>query len=294
MDYVKKKRFDVIRIKSLISVHYFEYYKDFKFAGEYHDFWEFLYVDKGEVNVQADFVWHSLKQGEIIFHKPNEFHNVQANGVTAPNLVVVGFDSSSKAMSWFSNKIFKVSSTTRKFIADIVFEAKQAFSSSQNDPYLKYLTRRKRAIFGSEQMVYLNLEQLLISLRREQPPVSAKLPGIMKQSAETNLFEKILHFFETNLDSQITLTDLCKIFPVGQSTIKKLFYEKAQCGVIEYHRKLRINEAKRLIREKNMNFTVISEELDFSSLHYFSRCFKKITGMSPSEYARSLKSITEI
>ena len=38
MDYVKKKRFDVIRIKSLISVHYFEYYKDFKFAGEYHDF----------------------------------------------------------------------------------------------------------------------------------------------------------------------------------------------------------------------------------------------------------------
>jgi len=116
----------------------------------------------------------------------------------------------------------------------------------------------------------------------------------MKQSAETNLFEKILHFFETNLDSQITLTDLCKIFPVGQSTIKKLFYEKAQCGVIEYHRKLRINEAKRLIREKNMNFTVISEELDFSSLHYFSRCFKKITGMSPSEYARSVKSITEI
>jgi YesN/AraC family two-component response regulator len=49
---------------------------------------------------------------------------------------------------------------------------------------------------------------------------------------------------------------------------------------------LKIKEAKRLIREGQMNFTEISEFLGFSSIHYFSKLFKKPTGKSPSEYAK--------
>lgn len=46
---------------------------------------------KGEVEVMADDTGYCLKQGEMIFHKPGEFHNVFANGLVAPNLVVVAF-----------------------------------------------------------------------------------------------------------------------------------------------------------------------------------------------------------
>ena len=38
---------ELIQIKTLYSVHYFEYMSDFSFGGESHDFWEFIYVDKG-------------------------------------------------------------------------------------------------------------------------------------------------------------------------------------------------------------------------------------------------------
>ena len=75
---------DLFHIEELFSLHYFEYMSTFSFPGESHDFWEFLCVDKGEVTVTAGEKKLTLQQGQIIFHEPNEFHNVQANGKIAP------------------------------------------------------------------------------------------------------------------------------------------------------------------------------------------------------------------
>ncbi|MEG2232251.1 MAG: AraC family transcriptional regulator, partial [Lachnospiraceae bacterium] len=45
--------------------------------------------------------------------------------------------------------------------------------------------------------------------------------------------------------------------------------------------------------EQHMNFTQISDFLGYNSIHYFSRQFKKTTGMTPSEYASSIKLLAE-
>ena len=74
MTYVKTKLQHSIDIDAIITLHYFEYMKNFEFKGESHNFWEFLYVDKGTVAVRADDTWTTLYTGDIIFHQPNEFH----------------------------------------------------------------------------------------------------------------------------------------------------------------------------------------------------------------------------
>ena len=53
MTYVKTQLKREITIPAIITIHYFEYMKDFAFKGESHDFWEFLYVDKGNILVRA-------------------------------------------------------------------------------------------------------------------------------------------------------------------------------------------------------------------------------------------------
>ena len=40
---------DEIKIKDIVTVHYFEYSKNYKFPGESHNFWEAVYVDRGQV-----------------------------------------------------------------------------------------------------------------------------------------------------------------------------------------------------------------------------------------------------
>ena len=77
MTYIKTKLKHSIDIDAIITLHYFEYMKNFEFKGESHNFWEFLYVDKGTVAVRADDTWTTLKTGDIIFHQPNEFHAIK-------------------------------------------------------------------------------------------------------------------------------------------------------------------------------------------------------------------------
>lgn len=54
MTYIETKLKREIVIDSIITIHYFEYMRDFVFRGESHDFWEFMYVDKGSVIVQGE------------------------------------------------------------------------------------------------------------------------------------------------------------------------------------------------------------------------------------------------
>jgi hypothetical protein len=94
-----------IHVRKLYSVHYFQYMSDFSFPGESHNFWEFIYVDSGTVNVTAGRRHLTLNRGNILFHKPNEFHSVHANGVVSPSLVVVSFTCHSSCMSAFKGQL---------------------------------------------------------------------------------------------------------------------------------------------------------------------------------------------
>ena len=62
---------------------------------------------------------------------------------------------------------------------------------------------------------------------------------------------------------------------------------------MEFFSSLKIERAKQLIREDSRNITEIAEALSYSSVYYFSRAFKKSTGMTPTEYAASVKAMYE-
>jgi len=285
----------VINIEHLVTVHYFEYSKNYIFEGERHDFWEFLYVDKGEVQVMADERKFILQQGEMIFHKPNEWHTVYANGKVAPNLVVIAFDCKSEAMSHFENKVITLENNFKNYLGDIVKEAKNAYSSNLAIPGLKQYKRRKNSKFGSEQLIKLYLELLLIELIRNENNlhiITRTSPHIREyvQEEKVNI---IINLLKDNIHESLTLNDISKETLLSKSSLQKLFKENMNMSIMEYFKQLKIKEAKVLIRENNHNFTEISEILGYNSIHYFSRIFKNETGMTLSEYDNSVKSLIE-
>lgn len=289
---------DTLSIHEIYSIHYFEYMCDFSFPGESHDFWEFLCVDKGEVNVLAGEKFHALKKGDIIFHKPNEFHDVNSNGLIAPNLVVMSFSCTSPVMSFFEEKVLQISEPERLLLAQIIQEAKYVFAGRMDDPYQEELILSESPRFAGEQLIRLYLEQLLIQLVRRymvrpDQPLNPNIVKSIKQKADGELFSQVQEYMEAHICETLTIEQLCRSNSIGRSQLQKLFRTRTGYGAIEYFSRMKVDLAKQMIRENHYNFTQIADALGFSSIHYFSRQFKRITGMTPSEYASSIKALSD-
>ena len=290
-EYTGTRLNDEIKISRLYTVHYFEYSKRFSFTGESHDFWELVYADKGDVTVFADDKSFVLEQGNVIFHKPNEWHNVRANGVDAANITIITFASPSKAMSFFENKILAVGQKQKELLSIIVSEYTNAVKTPLNDPYTTHLERRSDAAVASEQLIKLFLCEFLILFLRNDPSGRQRtVRSIHSSDATLNL---LINYMEQNITKTVTLKELMEYSGTNRTAIENIFRENLGRGAVEYFLILKIELAKKYLREDNYNITQISEILGYSSIHYFSRQFKKITGMTPTEYLLSIKAMMD-
>ncbi len=287
-------------IEKLYTIHYFEYMNDFSFQGESHNFWEFLYVDKGAVEITAGSFSHRLEKGDIVFHQPNEFHKVTADGKIAPNLIVVSFECKSPHMDFFKHKILRLDETERSILGIIISEARETFDGRLDDPYQEEMHLKPSTPFGALQMIRIALERFLVHIiRRYHTPYTAarsnstKFLKTTKQKGDQGIFLRVTDYLSSHLDEKLTIEKICKDNLIGRSQLQKIFQEQSGLGIIEYFSHMKIEAAKQMMRTDHLNFTQISEKLGYSSIHYFSRQFKKITGMTPSEYISSIKALSD-
>ena len=282
-------------VSDIYTIHYYEYRNDFHFDGERHDFWEFQCVDKGAAEVITDNGTYTLTRSQVIFHRPNEFHTLKANGKTAPNIIVISFACDSPCMKFFENKILEFSDTERSILGRIIAEARNCLASPLDNPYLEKMVKKSTVPFGSQKLLTLYLEELLIHMIRRYTiahySASAGIYDSCQTSSET--CRNIIHYLGEHVRQSLTIEDISKDNMIGRSQLQKLFREEYQCGVIEFFSRMKIDFAKQLIRENDMNFTQISDFLGYSSIHYFSRQFKKLSDMTPTEYATSIKALSE-
>jgi len=277
-----------ISIRNLITLYYFEHGKDFVFHGEKHNFWEMLYVDRGEVEVQAGDNIHVLRQGAAIFHKPNEFHKFRAARGIAPNVIVMTFDCHSPAMRRFEEQVLLLEDEERNWLARILSEGRHAFEF----PFRHPLRRRQEAAEGCEQLLRNYLEILLLRLLRKLGPTSRAGYALSSAAQERSgelLVRRISRYLDDHLQDKPSVPGIAQMFFLSVPRLQRLFRKHARCSIKSYIVQQQILQAKSYIREETCNYTEIAALLGFSSVHYFSRMFKKTVGMSPTEYARSVK-----
>lgn len=281
---------DEINIESLITLHYFEHAKNYVFEGERHDFWELVYVDKGKLEVVSDNDGYELQQGQMIFHQPDEFHNLYANGTVAPNVVIFTFVCHSPAMAFFKKRITYATPRQRDLLAQIVKEGRQAFSGPLGDPYTTQMPRAEQQPFGCEQLIRLTLEALLIDIIRSDTPVQQrpKSSSSIKHRSDCDLVARVVHYMEDNLYGSISFSHICQFSAQSATNLKTIFKAVTGKGVMEYYRSLKIEQAKVMLREGQGNITQIADRLGYSSVQYFSRHFNQATGMTPREYTLSV------
>jgi len=278
--YVKVPLKNIFNIPRVVSIHCYDLAPDYRYRGEVHDFWEIYFVDRGECTIIVGDEYRPAKQGDMIFIPPNIFHNVECDGVHSASLFIITFDCRSSAMKYFSCKTVRLPRELAPIMKRLIDESVANFTVSHYP-----LEPLPDAPIGGLQLVRIYLEELLICLlRHEQKSERSGAYIASKGDMDGRLVSEIRTYLEANVRSRVTVEDIVERFHFGKSHLYDIFKEAYGESIMGYHSRLKIEEAKRLLREERLAVGEIAEMLSYESPEYFSRAFKKATGISPRAF----------
>lgn len=289
MKFVLKKFDTPVVVTRLANVHYFDFTGNYHTFSDKHDFCELVYADNGWLDITSDRYNGRLSQRQMILHLAGDSHSLSCDRSIAPEVIIIGFECDCPRLREFSERPTTLSGELQKLLAEIIRESVTVFAPPYNIPNTAEMKLRENYPYGAFQMIKNLLEEFLIRLIRSSDKQTDALLQRPK-SDDKNFIEAIKQYIEENLSSHITVSELCLLFNTNRTTLHNSFRLATGETPVTYINRRKIRLAKQLIREQNMNFTQISEELGFSSVHYFTRIFIQYEKLTPSQYAQMIKS----
>ncbi len=259
-----------LQVSRLHTFFYQERERGFLFPGEAHSMLELNYVDQGSMHSVADGKDLLLEQGDMVLYAPNQWHMQYADVDIAPRFVTFSFDVSGCDMSPLFNRIIKPPQQAVNLLQMMLREWEHT------DQY-------------STDMVISMLTQLLLLLQRSNEDSAGKLTASNTLHSENTIIRRAQQYIVEHIREKLTVPSVAKMVDVSPSYLTALFHKNLQISPGEYIRRIKLQESKQMIRENDMNFTEIAAQLQYSTVHHFSRQFKEKFGITPSEYAKSVR-----
>lgn len=276
---------DLISIDSIVTVYYL-HLTGGSTDGDRHNFWEFQYVDRGNFQIMLDGKRFDADCGQFILYPPDAVHSGTGEKYDA-RIGIVSFESSSPALDTIHSKIITLTKMQKELLSDIITNGVDIFVPAPPESGFVGLVPKSGTSSSRLQKLKHQLEMFLSDIYFSSEE-NCRTEGANKENYRKSQFLEIEDYMKDNIDTNLSLEDLSEKFSISVSKLKSIFKVECDQSPIAYFTSLKIKEAKRLIKQSTLNFTQISESLGFSSVHYFSKLFKEKTGLTPSEYAKSI------
>ena len=260
-----------LRVESIYTFFYHEKEQGFLFPGEAHPMLELTYVDQGALHSVVNGQDLLLKQGDLVVYGPDQWHMQYADIGVAPRYVTISFDLSGADPTPLLNRKFTAPQNVVQVLQNMLREQERM------DPY-------------SNDIILAQLKLLLLLLLRETAsPRGGKLQASNAIHAENEIIRQAQQYISTHIREKLSVPLVARQVDVSPSYLTALFHKNLQISPGEYIRRIKLQESKQMIRENNLNFTEIAAELQYSTVHHFSRQFKEKFGITPTEYAKSVR-----
>ena len=238
----------------------------------WHEAIELLYFTQGKAVTGCNLQEYQVQKGTIVLINGNELHTG----------IISQFDSQfycvQFAPHFFHNLIGNQYITFQNIIQDedctklldrliILSEEKQSYKQILECKRIAYelcillATRYTKSVLGEE--------------------------DYKKQFKKLNTFHHIIDYLDKNYMHDLSVSDLATHFNMSPSYCAHFFKLNAQQSVIEYINETRILHAKNFLEKEEIPISEIALRIGFSDINYFSRKFKSIVGISPTEYKRN-------
>ena len=255
-----------LRVEAIYASFSREEEKAFLFPGGANPMAELLYVEQGSLHSVADGRKQFLQQGDFVIYGPRQWHMQFADTDVSPRCLRIFFEMQGELKTLLNRK-FTVSGETEMLIRQLLRE------------------QERKELFSNEMILAL-LNQLILCLMRQ---VAGKPMPDNRMKGEYRIIHQTQIYVSTHIWSDLSVPYVASHVDMSPSYLTALFQKHLGISPGEYIRRIKLQESKQLIRENKLNFTEIAAELQYSTVHHFSRQFKEKFGMTPSEYAKLVR-----
>lgn len=154
------------------------------------------------------------------------------------------------------------------------------------DCFDRLLREHRQPTTHSPLMSRLILHEMIVTLCRDAEAMDAA-PGAAPGDDEflSPQIRRAVEWIDKNLAEQLpSIDDIALQVGLSESHFRRRFHEETGFSPVEYVTRQRVLRAKQLLRDKSLSITRLAFELGFQSSGYFTQVFRKLTGMTPSEY----------
>lgn len=247
----------------------------------YHNAYEIYYLQDGNRGYDIKDKTFKVNKGNLILIDKYKRHKTFNYDNNSFNRMLVKFKESS--LGSFKQDNYDLLSSFNKGINIIKFDAKDRLMIE--NIFAKMEAEKKKKNPG--QKIYLKtlLIELLIYINRY---VDGKNINHQEKDYHVKIVE-IMNYIDQNYYKDLTLSKLADKFSYSSSYLSSLFTKKSDYTITEYINNTRVKEAQNLLLKGKDNITQVSEKVGYNNLVHFGRNFKKITGLTPSEYRKCYK-----
>lgn len=260
-----------IRIERILTFFYQEKEQGFLFPGESHPMPELTYVDQGELHSVVDGQDLLLKQGDLVIYGPNQWHMQYADIGIAPRFVTISFEVDGVDFTPLLERKFTAPQQVASLLQSMLRE------------------QEKMDCFSTDIIVSQLTLLLLYLLRESVKPTGSKVKNTNVLQNENEIIRQAQQYVAAHIREKLSVPMVAGQVGVSASYLTVLFHKNLQISPGEYIRRIKLQESKQMIRENNLNFTQIASALQYSTVHHFSRQFKEKFGITPTEYAKSVR-----
>lgn len=281
-----------VRLKSIYSFFHNYYSADYSFRGEIHDFWEVVCVLEGKICVTAGEQIYDLSGGELIVHKPMEFHSFFVNDKEGAEVAIFSFSAQTVLEEALSQKVFSLNDFQLGIVSRMFdyLDGRREHNEEYRQRWSMVDVTSSAAWFRpymclfevdshASVMASAFLSQLLFTL--------AESEGRKREnsSGDAKLFRNAMDYLSIHVHKNICVEELARAIGMSRSGLNRLFRKYAGVSVHRYCLMQRIKTATEYL-QAGLGVTQTSQRLGFSNQSYFSACYKRETGINPSEVVK--------
>lgn len=238
--------------------------------------YQILYIASGKAHFYFNGVEEIVPAGNMVLYRPKEEQRYYYYGTDHTEVYWVHFTGSN------------VKNLLRKYgIPDDVHVLHTGTSLEYKNLFLQMIQELKLCKEDYEELLAGYLQHLLIMLHRLN---NRKPQGKNRQLMEE--MDTAVRYFHENYNQPISIEEYAALHHMSVSWFIRNFKEYTGTTPVQYLLSLRISNAQTLLETTNYNITEIGEIIGYDNPLYFSRIFKKQSGMSPSEFRKQLRQIT--